>query len=153
MKIFKIRKSFTLIEVVLASTVLILFTLAGISIFNGAMRGTVTSKNYLQAGMIGNKVLEEARAQRDSTYYSATTGVPAFPTTDKWAAGNYLRCYNMTTVVERTGTCTDQEYSLTMTHAAIATDLMKFDVVITWKNYSTTKTLKLYTYISRWQTF
>jgi type II secretory pathway pseudopilin PulG len=151
-KLFK--RSFTLIEVVLASTVLILFSLAGIIIFSGSMRGVVTSKNYVQAVMLGNSILEDLRKERDDNLFNNNANLPTNP---RWSSGPAQTpyCCNSDLSTCSTALCgTSSEMFWTQLQATNqASGLKKFQVEVRWQNYSSSKNIFLYTYFYPWQNF
>lgn len=152
--VFAKRKGFTLIEVVLASTVLILFALAGIIIFNGAMRGVVTSRNYVQAVMLGNSILEDLRRERDDNLFNHN---PNLPTSIRWSDGSPQTpycCNNDLSTCSTTVCGTSSEMFWTqLTGSNLTGGTKKFQLEVRWKNYASTKNLFLYTYFNPWQSF
>lgn len=70
------RRSFTLIEVVFAAGLIIMFLAALISLFNISSRNVVVSKHQLQAANLAREGAEYMRYARDSCWKFSSTCIP-----------------------------------------------------------------------------
>jgi len=151
-KFFKIRKSFTLsksngfglLEVVFASSILIMFLVAGLLLIRGSSRNTVTGKDRLSALTLASRKVEAVRAWRDSNYFSTSvtgdinwSNLPVDLMTVKCydINSNEVTCPGFFTVTP------------TLTDINLAEMLKKYTITITWTEYGVTKTASLFTYV------
>jgi len=131
------KKSFSLIEVVLACTVLILFLTAGIILFSGASKNIIVSKHRLQAIYLGNQKIKEITTQRDSNFFAESF---VLPTNGSFSdiGGITLDGLNF----GRNWVIENGSYGATS---------RKITATVTWTDINGSNSVNLYTYLTNWQ--
>jgi hypothetical protein len=134
MKKIIFKKSFSLIEVVLACTVLILFLMSGVVIFGTNMRNIVIGKHRLQAIYLAKQGLNNLLDIRDSAYFNTTN-----------------HSYTLSNSFENI-TLDDINYSKTV---AVSTPPSggKITVTVSWDDFGSNRSVTLDSYIANWQSF
>ena len=131
------RKSFSLIEVVLACTVLIMFLMAGLILFGTGIRNVKIAAHRLQAVYLANQKLEELTATRDDKFF-ANQAVD-------WA------------ILGGVGSDTPPGFDITFsrswdpTQNGPLTDSRKIKVTVGWTDFSQSYSITVYKYLTKWQ--
>jgi Tfp pilus assembly protein PilE len=145
MKILRLKKGFGLIEVLIASSILIMFLAAGVVLISASYKNVVVGKHRLQAMLLARQELEQKQAARDNYYFAATAvlweaifvpGCVDTPYSDTLGPG---------TPFFTKSTCT-ANYNPGVTGK-------KFTVTVSWSDYGQQHSIKSYSYLFDWQSF
>ena len=152
-------RGFSLIEVVLACTVLILFLTAGIILIVGAGRSTVTSRHRTQAIYLANEGLDLAHAWRDAGFFAGTSDIFTPVTGPLFVAYlnnpvNLVPCFNFDLASVASSDCTptlqmNRFYrQVTVEDRGLGAEAKKVTMTVSWKDFGQDKSVKLSTYSS-----
>lgn len=136
------KNSFSLIEVVFACTVIILFLMAGIIVTSNLVKGEKVSIHRMQATLLSSQRINEIRRDRDNSYFAGLA--PTMP-----VIGITTTCFTEQLV----GAACPSFFYRTTTISALsfsATD-RKVQVDVGWTDYYQSKIVTAYTYIINWQ--
>jgi len=151
MKNHHFKKSFSLIEVIIASAVLIMFMLAGVILITGAIRNVVGSRRHLQAVLLANRKIEETVRERDNNFFNGSAALPAL--------GSTVYCYNAS-FSESVGACPagcSDCFSLNRNIVNIPPALnftaIEVKITVDWQDFGSSKHLAVKRYLTAWQNF
>lgn len=156
-------RSFSLIEVVLACAILIMFLLAGIVLVQRASRSAATSKHRLQAIMLGKEAIDLAFAWRDGGYFGNNEDVFSGTNFETWITNNtnLKQCFNFD-LAELAVPCPDPHSttntnifrrSVAVANRGFPAEGKKVTVTVDWQDFSQYNSVQLITYLSEWQNF
>ena len=132
------RKGFTLIEVVLACTILILFLMAGLILFGTGIRNIKIAQHRLEAIYWANDYVNCLQSWRDGKYFSGTA-------------------FNLNPGDLSGATCNaiGAPYSRTLSNAEIpgilANDGERVGVTISWTDFGRSYNVLSFVYLTKWQ--
>jgi len=138
-----IKKGFGIIEVLIASTILIMFLAAGIVLINASYKNVVVGKHRMQAALLANQKLEELRASRDSIYFAGSGNVfGEIAVDDEYFKDN-----------TDVGTSTDYFYHriTTLPPPPGGGASRKIKVEVSWSDYGQKHSITSYAYLYDWQ--
>lgn len=135
------KRSFSLIEVVLACTVLILFLMSGLILFGTGMRNIVIAKHRLEAVYLANQAQSVALAWRDGKYFSGTY---TLNWTELNTEMNNLEALNP---VRLDGI----DYTRTIPDVTDVSGIKKLNIEVSWMDFGKQYKIKSYSYIAPWQ--
>ena len=142
------KKGFGIIEVLIASTILIMFLATGIVLINASYKNVVVGKHRMQASLLASQAINEVRATRDTAYFQgapfpiggsfALTGSPCTPVTTTYSDD-----------LITPGTFFTKEVCVENYNPGVAG--RKFIVTVSWPDYGQEHTITQYTYLLDWQ--
>ncbi|MBM2820424.1 MAG: hypothetical protein HW405_184 [Candidatus Berkelbacteria bacterium] len=133
------RNAFSLIEVVFACAVLIIFMLAGVILYGTSMRNAVISKHRLTANYLANKYLEEFNVCRDAYYMNSPAASP-----------NWVTILSSCAPVPASASYDGISYSYARANLAIFGG-QRVTITVSWTDFSANYNVTLYRYLTDWQ--
>lgn len=143
------KRSFSLIEVVLACTILILFLMAGLILFGTGIRNIKISQHRMEATYIANGYSQCIQAWKDSIYFNNPGTLPALDPISidpLFISGG--QCGDLAPApftrepLEQAEL--DQDITLNNYEQLVG-------IKISWTDYNKPYDVKVYTYLTRWQ--
>lgn len=165
------KKSFSLIEVVIACVIITLFLGALIALFNVGSKSMVTSKHRLQAGNLARRSIEAARFVRDNAWLSGTTnwldassgmsadcnlpiGISHLHPDCNGRIGFKIGAEKTDTTIDKTlcpPTCDGVTFDSEVNIANISDQTKRVVATVSWDDFGTTHQVRMSTFLTDWK--